>query len=407
MLNSINPAVKNVTLLAVCQALAMTGDIILFTVAALIGFELATDKALATLPLALRQIATTLTTIPAAMLMRRIGQRWGFWTGALIGCLSTGVAVQAVLQQSFWLFCAGVCLNGVAHGFVGYYRFAAADAAPEAWRAQAISWVITGGVVAAIAGPWFATQSANWFPDTLYLGALGAILVLQMMGLLLVLGLTMPPLPQVERQQSGRPLRQIAQQPVFWVAALGSMAGYGVMTLIMTATPLAMAAIPHPFHQTATVIQWHVLGMFAPAFFTGWLIRRFGALNIVLVGTVLNLLSMGTNLSGSSFPHFVGGLLLLGIGWNFMFVGATTLLTSLYTPAEKAKTQATHDFMMFGFVALTTLLSGQVFYRFSWSAVNALGLPVIGLALVAALWLKLTNRTSLPTPTPTAPRRGA
>ena len=386
---------RSVTLLALCQSLAMTVNTVLITVAALIGFALASDKALATLPLALQQIATATTTIPAALLMRRLGRRVGFLVGALIGCASAGVSIYSLQIQSFELFCLAIGLNGIANGFVGYYRFAAAEAAPPTFRAQAISWVVAGGVAAAIAGPWLTMRSQVWFPSELYQGALLIILSLQIVAMVLLLGVKLPSLSAEDRYQTGRPLAQIVRQPVFIVAVLGSMSGYGVMALVMTATPLAMAAVEHPFTLTATVIQWHVLGMFAPSLAMGWLIRRFGVLTILMTGAVLNLLCLGLNLMGVSFGHFAVALLLLGVGWNFMFVGATTLLTEAYTPVEKAKTQATHDFLMFGFVACSTFLSGHIFYRYSWSWINTLGWPPILLALVAVLWFQRRHRVRL------------
>ena len=392
-----NQAKRNVTLLAVAQALAMTVNTILITTAVLMGYALAEDKALATLPLAMRQVATMATTIPASMLMKQIGRQPGFVVGAMIGTLGGGLGIYAVWVNSFWAFGLAAVLLGVYNGFVGYYRFAAADAADVSFRAQAISWVVAGGVIAAVAGPWLAAQSESWFQSTfpseggaqspLYIGSLAAILGLQLVTVFLLLWVDIPPLSDEERQDSGRSLAAVMKQPVFLVSLLGSMAGYGVMTLVMTATPLAMAAIPYPFEKTATVIQWHVLGMFAPSFVTGSLIKRFGVLKIILTGAVLNLVCLSVNLLGVSFPHFFIALFLLGIGWNFMFIGSTTLLTEAYAPAEKAKTQAAHDFLMFGFVALATLLSGQLYHSFSWDLVNQIGIPVILSALGAVFWL--------------------
>ncbi|MEO0533215.1 MAG: MFS transporter [Cyanobacteria bacterium P01_A01_bin.123] len=377
---------RNVALLALCQALAMSSNTILITTAALIGFGLAEDKSLATLPLTLRQVATMALTIPAALFMRRLGRQQGFLIGSGLGVVGAGLGIASVQQQSFGLFCLAIALLGAFNGFVGYYRFAAADAATEAFRAQAISWVVAGGTIAAIAAPWLARVSQTWFDSTLYVGSLVAILGLQLLTVVcLVLIQTPPPLVQ-ENQDTGRSLLTIMGQPVFLVAVIGSMIGYGVMTLVMTATPLAMQAVPHSFGATASVIQWHVLGMFAPSFLTGSLIRYFGVIPIILVGILLNLLALGTNLLGLSFEHFAIALLLLGIGWNFMFVGSTTLLTAAYTPAEQAKTQAAHDFLMFGFVTLTTFLSGHLFHRFSWLTVNQVGLPLMAIALMAILW---------------------
>jgi MFS family permease len=385
---TVNRAKKNVVLLALCQALAMTGNTVLITVAALIGYSLAADKSLATVPLALQQLATMGATIPASMLMKRLGRQPGFIIGVLIGMAGAGVGVYAVFSSSFPLFCLATLLFGVFNGFVGFYRFAAADAASENFRAQAISFVVAGGVLAALLGPELAKQSKDWFAPVLYAGSLGAIAVLQLISVVLLLWVDIPPLSQAERSQKGQALTVIMQQPVFIVAVLGSMLSYGVMSLVMTATPLAMVAVAHPFHAAASVIQWHVLGMFAPSFFTGFLIARFGVLNIILWGSGLNVLCIAINLLGTGFLNFSVALLLLGVGWNFMFIGSSTLLTEAYTPAEKAKTQAAHDFIMFGFVAFATFLSGRLLHGYGWAMVNYAGLPMILLALAAALWLR-------------------
>ncbi len=220
------------------------------------------------------------------------------------------------------------------------------------------------------------------------LSAISTISLLQIVTLLLLSAIDLPPLSQQKHQEYGRKLGEIAQQPVFIVAVLGSMIGYGVMALLMTATPLAMIAVHHPFHTAASVIQWHVLGMFTPSLFTGYLIARFGVLTIILTGIFFNGLCIAINLAGTNAPHFFGALLLLGIGWNFMFIGSTTLLTEAYTPTERAKTQATHDFLMLSFVAFTTFLSGRLLNDWGWAAVNYTGLALIGVALIAVLYLR-------------------
>lgn len=383
----VNTAKKTVFLLALCQALAMTGSIVLFTTAALIGATLATDKSLATLPLALLQLATMLTTIPAAFILKRWGRKLGFMLGVLVGLSGAGLGVYAVLTGSFVLFSLATLLYGVFNGFVGYYRFAAADVATEAFRSRAISFVIAGGILAALAGPALATWTKDWLPVT-FAGGLVTIALLQILTLLLLSWVNLPPLPQQNHQERGRGLGAIVQQPVFIVSALGSMVGYGVMALLMTATPLAMVEVHHPFDTAASVIQWHVLGMFTPSLFTGYLIARFGVLTIVLLGILLNGLCIAINLTGTNAPHFFGALLLLGIGWNFMFIGSTTLLTKAYTPAERAKTQATHDFLMLSFVAFTTFLSGRLLNDWGWAVVNYTGLALIGVALAAVLYLR-------------------
>ncbi|NJP08800.1 MAG: MFS transporter [Leptolyngbyaceae cyanobacterium RU_5_1] len=382
-----NQAKKTVFLLALCQALAMTGSIVLFTTAALIGSTLATDKSLATLPLALLQLTTMLTTIPAAFILKRWGRKLGFMAGVVVGLGSAGLGTYAIAAGSFVLFNVATLLYGIFNGFVGYYRFAAADVATEAFRSRAISFVIAGGILAALVGPQLATWTKDWLPAT-FAGGFVAIALLQILTLLLLSWVDLPPLSPPQQQERGRRLGAIVQQPVFIVSVLGSMMGYGVMVLLMTATPLAMVAVHHPFHTAASVIQWHVLGMFTPSLFTGYLIARFGVLTMILTGICLNGLCIAINLAGTNAPHFLGALLLLGIGWNFMFIGSTTLLTKAYTPMEQTKTQATHDFLMFSFVAFNTFLSGRLLNDWGWNGVNYTGLALIGVALVAVGYLR-------------------
>ncbi len=366
----------------------MTTNTVLITTAALIGYALAADKALATLPLATRQIATMSTTISASLLMQRIGRRGGFLVGTLVGIIGAIVGIYSLTSANFWWFTGAMGLLGIANSFVGYYRFAAADVTPEAFRAQAISWVIAGGIIAAVLGPWLATQSQEWFNSQLYAGAMVAVLGLQGLAGLLLLGLHTPVIAVGQADLPTRSLAQIMGQPKFLVATLGSMVSYGIMAFVMTATPLAMTAELHSFAQTATVIQWHVLGMFGPSLITGWLIKRFGVLTIIQAGAALLLGCMGVNLAGTSFEHFAIALLLLGLGWNFMYVGSTSLLTETHAPTEKGKVQAAHDFLVFSFVALTTLLSGRVFYRFDWAMLNHLSWPLVLVTALVVLGLQ-------------------
>ena len=380
-------AKRTVARLVLCQALAMTSITMLFTVAALIGAELAIDKSLATLPVALLQVAVMLTTIPASLLMQRVGRRAGFGLGTAIGLLGAGLGVLEVMIKSFPLFCLATVLFGVFNGFAGFYRFAAADAATEAFRPQAISLVVAGGVVAAVVGP----NTANWAKDWLtvpFAGSLLPIVGLQAVTLAVLQSIDLPPMTGSEPNQSGRPLSVILRQPLFIVATVSSMVGYSVMVLLMTATPLAMTAVPHPFSQAAFVIQWHVLGMFAPSVVTGTLIQRFGVLTIILVGIGLNLLAIAINLSGVAVENFLIALTVLGIGWNFMFVGATTLLTQVYQPNEKAKTQAAHDFLMFTSVAVAAFLSGRLLNNLGWAVVNELAVVPLVIALGTLLGLR-------------------
>ena len=383
-----NRTKKNLLLLALCQALAMTGLTIQGATSGLIGQSLTEDKSLATLPLSLLMLATTLATIPASLLMKQFGRKSGFMIGVMIGLVGSSLGAYAIFNESFSLFCSASFLFGIFNGCAGLYRFAAAEVTSKNFRAQAISFVVAGGIIAALAGPELATWSKDWFAPVLFAGSLISLAVLQLITAFLLLLMELPPPSKAERRESGRPLIAIVQQPVFIAAVLSSTCGYAVMILIMTATPLAMIAFSHSFENAASVFQWHILGMFAPSFFTGFLIVRFGVLNIIVWGVILNLLCIVINLLGTNIVNFTVALLMLGVGWNFMFIASTTLLTEACNSAEKAKTQATQDFIMFGFVALATFLSGHLLHNFGWKTINYSGIPALLMVLVVSLWLR-------------------
>ncbi len=383
---------KNVGVLATCQALFMTGMSMQIILSGLIGAYLAEDKALATLPISAVVIASTLATIPASLLMKRIGRRAGFMTGALIGLLGTSVACYALYISSFWLFCFGMFIFGVNAGFCQYFRFAAADVAQDHFKSRAISWVISGGIVAALLGPELAKRTHDLVGGTPFLGAY-AVLAGLAIGVTFLLAFLDIPLPdEAERLQSGRPLGVIARQPALIVAVLIGMIGYGVMSLLMTATPLAMVGNGFVIGDAAFVIQWHMVAMFAPAFFTGGLIQRIGVVRVMLGGTVMLAAAVVFALSGTEIVHFWLALFALGLGWNFTYVGASTLLTETYAPAERGKVQALNDFMVFGTVALASLTSGTILYFLDWDAVNLAAIGPIAVAVMAALWLRLKRR---------------
>lgn len=391
---SLDRPTRNVLLLALCQGLAMTGNAVVMTVSALAGYMLAEDKSLATLPLALQFTATMAATIPASLLMKRIGRRAGFSLGVLVAAAGGAVSSFAIFTANFPLFCLGAAIYGGFNGFALFYRFAAADTASDAFRGKAISLVVTGGVLAAFAGPELAIWSRGWFEPTVFAGCYAAIVGLALAALLLLQLIEIPrPAPE-ERRQGGRPLGTIMRQPEFVVAALGGMIGYGAMSLVMTATPLAMQAHALDFGDTAFVIQWHILGMFAPGFVTGHLIHRFGVLNVMLAGVAFAVGCVAVNLTGVGILQFWLALVLLGVGWNFLFVGSTTLLTECYTPAEKAKTQAINDFLVFGAVALCSFSSGALQYGFGWQAVNLGVVAPLLVTATATLWLKHRRATA-------------
>lgn len=384
----------NVWLLSACQATLNTGNSLLVATSALVGFKLAPDKALATLPLAVQFLASMITTMPASFLMKAIGRRTGFLLGTGAGLLGAGVATYAIINSSFLYFCAAAVLFGVYNGFGTYYRFAAADVATPDYRATAISYVMAGGVVAAFIGPNLAHWTQAWFPSAEFAGSYLSLLAVFGFSALALAFVRIPRAPEVLRHESGRPLSNIASQPATIVAMLGAAIGFGVMAFVMVATPLAMHAHAHAFSDTAFVIEWHMLGMFAPSFFTGHLIRRFGVLNVMLAGALLTAGCVLINLTGTGIAHFWTALVLLGIGWNFLFVGGTTLLTETYTEPEKAKTQGLNDFLVFTTITVASLSAGATQHYFGWRLVNLGVIPLIVIVAVAIVWLKGVRRVA-------------
>ena len=382
-----DPTIRNVILLATCQALGMSCSALVITVTALVGYSLAPDKSLATLPLALQFVAMMGTTAPASFFMDRFGRRAGFSLGAALGIAAGLIGVQAVLAHSFVMLCISSALFGAFAAHVQYYRFAAADTASAAFRSRAISLVLAGGVAAAFLGPGLAIWSKDLFGPVLFAGAYACIALLALLSLGLLQFIAIPRPDREQYRSSGRPLLLIVRQPTFVVAALCAMAGYGAMNLVMTSTPLAMTANDHSFEAAAFVIQWHVVGMYAPSFFTGHLIHRFGAPPILGIGGLLVLTAVMVNVAGTEILVFWSSLVLLGLGWNFMFVGGSALLTECYRPEERAKVQALNEFLVFATVSCTALLSGMLFNALGWAAVNmAVVVPVL-LALSSVLWL--------------------
>lgn len=382
-----DPTVRNVALLALCQALAMSASSLTITVTVLVGFNLAADKSLATLPIAVQFGATMLASFPVSLLMKRIGRRAGFSFGAVCAIASGLLSTKAVIDADFLMLNLGAALFGINNACVFFYRFAAADTASPAFKSRAISLVLAGGLVAAYFGPQLAVWTRDLLAPLVFAGGYLSIAALAAVSLLVLQFIAIPRAVEAEVSGPSRPLGEIARQPVFLVAALSAMAGYGAMNLVMTSTPLAIVACNHPFESAAFVIQWHVVGMFAPSFFTGHLIRRFGCARVISAGALLILACVGFNLSGVEVWQFWSGLVLLGLGWNFMFIGGTTLLTDAYRPAEKAKVQGFNDLLVFGTVFVTALSSGQLFHAIGWEAVNLAVVAPVLLALLAAVWL--------------------
>ncbi len=383
---------RSVALLSGCWALATSGNVLLVSVAALTGHMLATDKSLATLPIAMQWLGTAGATIPASLIMRRIGRRLGFVCGIALGVTGATSAALAVYYANFALLCLGIGLLGAYNGFNAYYRFAAADAVPEAARPRAISLVLAGGVVAAILGPWLARGTKDLFGPYPFMGAFAAMIALALIILVVLPFVRIPRHSFPSLHGGGRPMGEIMRQPVFIVAALGGALGYGVMVLLMSVTPLAMVACNHAFSDAATVIQWHVLGMFAPAFFTGHLIRRFGVLQIMLTGAVLLAACVAVAVSGITVAHFWIALTLLGLGWNFCYVAGSTLLAEAHTLVEQAKAQGMNDFLVFAAAGLASFFSGNLLHHFGWATLNMVAVLPIVLVAGAALLLLIRRR---------------
>ncbi|EDP66380.1 riboflavin synthase subunit alpha [alpha proteobacterium BAL199] len=389
-----DPAVRNVVLLAICQALAMTGMTMNMTVTALTGHDLAPDPAWATLPLSLQFLATMLTTMPASLYMRRVGRRFGFATGVLIGVSGAIVAALSILNHQFALFCLGSMLIGSFQGFAILYRYAAADTASESFRPRAISLVLAGGVVAALAGPELAKWSHDLLAPITFAGTFLVIAGVQSISLIFLTFVKIPTPTPAERADSGRPLLEIVRQPVFIVAILGAMIGYGSMTFLMTATPLAMVACGFAFADAAFVIQWHAVGMFLPSFFTGSLIQRFGVTRIMMTGALAYVACIVINVSGIELLQFFSALVLLGIGWNFLFIGGTTLLTRAYRPEERAKVQGFGDFLVFSSSTVAAFSSGALNHAFGWQTLNFGVIPLVAIVTGALLWYRLSRHSA-------------
>ncbi|WP_027857729.1 MFS transporter [Marinobacterium jannaschii] len=376
---------RSVLLLALCQALLVTGNILLVAVNGLIGKQLAPSEALITLPVAFQFIGLMMATIPASLIMKKTGRRKGFYLGNSIGIGGALLSVFALTLEHFWLFSIGTLLLGVGIGFGTLYRFAAVEACEPGQQGKAISLVMAGGVLAAFLGPQMAIHSREWFPDQSFVGAFSALVVLYCIALALI---TLVRFEEADPQEAAgpqRPMKEILLQPTFISAVVAGMVGYTVMVLLMTATPLAMVNCGFSFESAAMVIEWHVLGMFVPSFFTGHLIARVGVRPVIQAGGVLMLACILINLNGISEWHFRSALLLLGVGWNFMFIGATQLVVGTYTPAEKAKTQAANEFLVFSMSTLAAMSAGWLEAGGGWAATNALMIPVV-LWAMATVW---------------------
>ncbi len=384
---------RNVFILAVCQMLSGSGRTLIAASSPLVALGITPDQALATLPITFLVLGTAFTTFPASMLMRRIGRRWGFVVGGLVGALGGVFAVGGVLLANFWLFAGGNGLFGAFLAFAQLYRFAATDVAPDDFKPKAISLVLVGGVAGAFVGPELAKAGIDLFASSRFLGSYLFLIVVTLLSSLVVLAVDIPKLTPTEERDPGRPMAEIMRQPAFITAVVVATIAQADMNLLMTATPLAMRHANHLFADIALVIEWHSFAMFAPGFITGTLIKRFGNLPIMFIGQIVQLVAVGTALSGQGVEFFWLSLFLLGLGWNFSFVSASTLLTSVHTPSERAKVQGVNNFIIFGIVAFGSLMSGALHHFLGWQWVNLVTLPLIFIAVVTVIWFVYAGRS--------------
>jgi predicted MFS family arabinose efflux permease len=383
---------RNAIILALGQAFYSSATVIMFTTAGLIGVQIAPSKGWATLPISAFVVGTALSTVPASLLMRQIGRKPGFILGAFAGLLGALLGMYAIYRRDFALFVMGTVLQGVFQAFILHSRFAAADMASPAFRPKAISWVMTGGVAAAIFGTLLVIGTTDLLAPVTFAGCYAAMAVLCACAIAVLGFLDIPHARTEVARGSGRPLSEILRQPRFLVAVVAATVSYGMMNLVMTASPIAMSDCGFGYAEASWAIQWHVLAMFVPSFFTGHVIARFGAERICAAGLVLLGLAAMVAITGIRFENFALGLVLLGLGWNLGFIGGTTLLTQCYEPAEAAKVQAFNDFAVFATVACASLLSGQLLAWFGWLSVNIAVFPLVLTALALFGWLALQRQ---------------
>jgi predicted MFS family arabinose efflux permease len=383
--------------LASTQALFQTASVLIMTIGGLAGQLLAPEPSLATLPIAMVALGVAVATIPASTLMARAGRRPGFLVGTMFGAAGGTAAAAGIVSGSFLLLCLGTLLVGFNQGFAQFYRFAAAEAVPLQFRSRALSMVLAGGVVAAFAGPHLGAITRNLLFGAAYAGSFAAVVALSLVAAAILSATPLPPPAAADPDaEPARSLGEIARQPRFVAAITGGTVGYAVMVLVMTATPLSMLAHHHSVSDAAFVIQWHVLAMFVPSFFTGWLVSRFGVTSIMLAGVGLLFGEVAITASGTDMLQFASALILLGTGWNFLYVGGSTMLLETYRPSERGKVQALNDFVIVGVTAGAAFSAGALVESFGWYGMNLAVIPfLVVTAIVIALAGTSRSRRSL------------
>ncbi|MEM7425415.1 MAG: MFS transporter [Pseudomonadota bacterium] len=386
---------RNALIYAFAQAMYGSQAIMLITTGGLIGKALASDAGLATLPISAFVLGTMLTALPASLYMKRVGRKAGFLTGTVLGAGSAMLGLYAIYLQEFWLFTAAMMLTGSYQAFAMLYRFAAADLASPEFKAKAISWVTIGGLASALIGSFAIIATKDLMGPVLFGGCYLAAVVMAGLSAAALLFLDRPDGDPEAELEPARPLMTILRQPRLIVAIACAMMSYGMMNLVMTATPLAMVACGFTVDTAALVVQWHVIAMYAPSFVTGSLINRFGCERVIAAGMVLLAGAGIVSILGIDLANFAIGLILLGVGWNFGFIGATAMVTSQYRQSEKNVVQGINDFCVFATVALASFSSGKLLHVVGWTAVNFALYPMIAVSLMLLAWLALSQRRAL------------
>ena len=381
-------------LLALCQGFFLTNNVTFIAINGLVGLALAPSAWMATLPVTAYVAGGALFAGLVARHQRAWGRQRAFQLGLVVAIATTALCAWAALHRDFWLLVAGATLAGYYNANAGLYRFAATEIVAPAFKDRAISWVLAGGIIGAVAGPNLALATRNVLPVE-FAGAYAALALVALCSLVTMSFIRFPPLPVPTAAAPGRPLREIAVQPVFIVAVVACAFGYGVMNLLMAATPIAMSMCAHPFASTALVLEWHVLGMFVPSFFTGSLIKRFGAVPVMAAGVVLNVICIGVALSGVELERFLVALFALGVGWNFLYIGGTSLFTTAYRPEEKTTAQAALDTIVFSTMTLTSFSSGALVTTQGWTLLNVGSLLPVTVVAGALVWFAIARRRAM------------
>lgn len=384
---------KNVLVLGTCQMLSGTGRGLFMVTSPAAALAIAPHLALVTLPTALVVVGSALAAMPASLLMRRLGRKTGFICGTSLAVASGASCTAAVILENFWLLSLGGFLYGLFAGFAQLYRFAVADVASQEFRAKAISLVLAGGVFAGLAGPNLANWGKGLLANHLFAGSFLFMIGTGLVAAVILLFLSIPNLTKAQREGPQRPLREIIKQPVFITAAISATVAQTVMNFLMTATPVAMISQSgHSFGAVAMVISWHTVSMYLPGFFTGSLVKRFGEIPMITTGLALQAACIGVALSGIEVFNFWLAMALLGVGWNFSYTAATSLMTTAYTPSERAKTQGMMNQIIYTVVAIGSLSSGALIHFFGWNTVNVGAMPLLVAAAGVTIWFVTVKR---------------